>query len=167
MRRCPNKGHLPFTSHRRSSPVLLRRCYPSRSTLSCCFFPAVPMMQSAQTRQRDYGCSRRWLLVDRSLIGCVFAEAIVNSIFVMQLSNRTPILGISVKSAIPGTHGTAGQCGCMPLWKSAAKSCRIAAWKKARHLGFWRCPSGCWTQRSAVRRGWPSQDSPARSLSAN
>ena len=41
------------------------------------------MMQSAQTRQRDYGCFRGWLLLDRSAIGRVFAEAIVNSVFVM------------------------------------------------------------------------------------
>src|SRR6266851_2903856 len=41
------------------------------------------MMQSAQTRQRDYGCFRRWLSLDRSAIGRVFAEAIVNSVFVM------------------------------------------------------------------------------------
>jgi len=33
----------------------------------------------------------------------------------VQLSNTTPILGISVKSAIPGIHGTAGQYGCMLL----------------------------------------------------
>jgi hypothetical protein len=33
----------------------------------------------------------------------------------VQLSSTTPILGISVKSAIPGIHGTAGQYGCVPL----------------------------------------------------
>jgi hypothetical protein len=34
---------------------------------------------------------------------------------VVQLSNTTPILATSVKSAIRGIHGTAGQCGCMPV----------------------------------------------------
>ena len=82
MRRCPSKGHLPFTSHRRSSSVVLPRWYPSRNTL-CCPFPTIPMMQSAQTRQRDYGCFRGWLLIDQSAIGRVFAEAIVNSVFVV------------------------------------------------------------------------------------
>jgi hypothetical protein len=33
----------------------------------------------------------------------------------MQLSNTTPILGISGKSVIPGIHGMGGQYGCMPL----------------------------------------------------
>ena len=41
--------------------------------------------------------------------------ALVVSLLVIQLSNTTPILGISVKSAIPGTHGTAGQYGCVPF----------------------------------------------------
>jgi hypothetical protein len=41
------------------------------------------MMQSAQTRQRDYGRFRGWLLLDRSAVGRVFAEAIVNSVFVV------------------------------------------------------------------------------------
>jgi hypothetical protein len=37
------------------------------------------------------------------------------SFIVIQLSNTTPILGIAVKSAIPGIHGMAEQCGCMPV----------------------------------------------------
>jgi hypothetical protein len=41
--------------------------------------------------------------------------ALVVSFLVIQLSNTTPILLMSVKSAIPGTHGMAGQCGCMPV----------------------------------------------------
>ena len=32
-----------------------------------------------------------------------------------QLSNTTPISGISVKSVIPGIHGMGGQYGCMSL----------------------------------------------------
>jgi hypothetical protein len=82
MRTCPGKGHLPFTSHRQLSR-LLPRWYLSPQYTLCCLFPPVPTMQSAQTRQRDYGCFRSWLLLDRSAIGRVFAEAIVNSVFVM------------------------------------------------------------------------------------
>jgi len=82
MRRCPSKGHLPFTSHRRSSSSFSPRWHPSHSTLYAAFSQRYRLMQSAQTRQRDYGCCRRWLLLDRSLIGRVFAEAIVNSVFV-------------------------------------------------------------------------------------
>jgi hypothetical protein len=41
--------------------------------------------------------------------------ALVVAFKMMQLSNTTPILGIVVKSAIPGIHGVAGQCGCMPV----------------------------------------------------
>jgi hypothetical protein len=33
----------------------------------------------------------------------------------IQLSNTTPILESPAESAIPGTHGTAGMCGCMPV----------------------------------------------------
>jgi hypothetical protein len=43
------------------------------------------------------------------------ADALVVSLRVVQLSNTTPILEIVVKSAIPGIHGMAGQCGCMPV----------------------------------------------------
>jgi len=43
------------------------------------------------------------------------AEPLVVPLQMIQLSNTTPILGISVKSAIPGIHGTAGQYGCMLL----------------------------------------------------
>jgi flagellar basal-body rod protein FlgG len=45
----------------------------------------------------------------------VNAKAVQAADEMMQLSNTTPILGISVKSAIPGIHGTADQYGCMPL----------------------------------------------------
>ena len=45
--------------------------------------PGIPMMQSAQAPRRDYGRFRGWLLFGRSAIGRVFAEAIVNSIFVV------------------------------------------------------------------------------------
>ena len=41
------------------------------------------MVQSAQTRQRNCGCFGRWLWLDRPASGRVFAEAIVNPIFVM------------------------------------------------------------------------------------
>jgi hypothetical protein len=41
------------------------------------------MMQSAQARHRSYGCIRRRLWLDRSAGGRIFAEAIVNSIFVV------------------------------------------------------------------------------------
>ena len=47
-----------------------------------------------------------------------FAEAILTgmrTLFIVQLSNATPILPTSVKFAIRGIHGTAGQCWCMPL----------------------------------------------------
>src|SRR5215469_5935737 len=40
---------------------------------------------------------------------------LVVAFFLIQVSNTTPILGISVKSAIPGIRGTAGQYGYMPL----------------------------------------------------
>jgi hypothetical protein len=43
------------------------------------------------------------------------AEALMVALSVVQLSNTTPILGISVKSAILGIHGMGGQYGCMPL----------------------------------------------------
>jgi hypothetical protein len=43
------------------------------------------------------------------------ALALVVPFKMMQLSNTTPILGISVKSAIPGIHGMGGQYGCMLL----------------------------------------------------
>ena len=43
------------------------------------------------------------------------SETLVISLAVVQLSNTAPILGIFVKSAIPGIHGMGGQCGCMPL----------------------------------------------------
>ena len=43
------------------------------------------------------------------------AETLVVSLEVIQVSNTTPILGISVKSAISGIHGTVGQYGCTPL----------------------------------------------------
>ena len=45
--------------------------------------PSVPMMQSAQARHRNYGCFRRRLWLDRSAGRRIFAEAIVNSIFVV------------------------------------------------------------------------------------
>jgi hypothetical protein len=41
------------------------------------------MMQSAQARDRNYGCSRRRLWLDRSAGGRIFVEAIVDSIFVV------------------------------------------------------------------------------------
>jgi hypothetical protein len=44
---------------------------------------AVPMMQSAQARHRNYGCFRRRLWLDRSAGERIFTEAIVNSIFVV------------------------------------------------------------------------------------
>jgi hypothetical protein len=39
------------------------------------------MMQSAQSRRRNYGCFRGRFLFAQSAIGRVFAQAIVNSIF--------------------------------------------------------------------------------------
>jgi hypothetical protein len=36
-------------------------------------------------------------------------------VLIEQLSNTTPILLTSAKSAIRGIHGTAGQCVCMPV----------------------------------------------------
>ena len=41
------------------------------------------MMQSAQARRRNYSCFRGRLVFGRSAIGGVFAQAIVNSIFVV------------------------------------------------------------------------------------
>jgi hypothetical protein len=38
--------------------------------------------------------------------------ALVVPFFVIRLNNTTPILPTSVKSAIRGIHGMAGQCGC-------------------------------------------------------
>jgi single-strand DNA-binding protein len=49
----------------------------------CCFFPEMPMVQPAQARRRNYGCFRGRLLFGRSAVGRVFAQAIVNSIFVV------------------------------------------------------------------------------------
>ena len=87
---------------------------PPRSL--CRLSPRVAMVEAAQARQRNQTGIRRWPWLDRASIGRVFVQRVVNAILLVQLSNRTPILGISVKSAIPGTHGTAGQYGCMPLW---------------------------------------------------
>jgi hypothetical protein len=42
-------------------------------------------------------------------------QSLVISLVMVQLSNTTPILLTSVKSAIRGIHGTAGQYGCMPV----------------------------------------------------
>src|SRR5215831_21158256 len=42
-------------------------------------------------------------------------QSLVVAFAMVQLSNTTPILPTSVKSAIRGIHGTAGQCGCMPV----------------------------------------------------
>jgi hypothetical protein len=41
------------------------------------------LVQPSQARIRNYGCFRGWRLLGRSAIGRVFAEAIVNSIFVV------------------------------------------------------------------------------------
>ena len=43
------------------------------------------------------------------------AKTLMVAFMMIQLSNTTPILGIAVKSAIPGTHGMAEQCGFMPV----------------------------------------------------
>ena len=43
------------------------------------------------------------------------AQTLVVALSQIQLSNTTPILGIAVKSAIPGIHGMAEQCCCMPV----------------------------------------------------
>ena len=43
------------------------------------------------------------------------AQTLMVALAVVHLSNTTPILGISVKSAIRGTHGIGGQYGFMPL----------------------------------------------------
>src|ERR1700683_5323821 len=45
--------------------------------------PSRTYVQSAQARHRNYGCFRRRLWLDRSAGGRIFAEAIVNSIFVV------------------------------------------------------------------------------------
>jgi len=63
---------------------------------------------------------RRWTTPALSKVARFWADylvgqALVIAFRVVQLSNTTPILGISVKSAIPGIRGTAGQYGCMPL----------------------------------------------------
>lgn len=42
-------------------------------------------------------------------------QALMVSFLEIQLSNTTPILEISVKSAIPGIRGKAAKCGCMPV----------------------------------------------------
>ena len=54
----------------------------------------------------------------KAWVGCnqPVSESLVVPFSMVQLSNTTPMLGIFVKSAIPGTHGTAGKCGCMPVW---------------------------------------------------
>ena len=73
------------------------------------------MMETAQTRAGYHRRLGRRLPLDEPPIRRVLLEGIVNPVLVVQLSNTTPIVGISVKSAIPGIHGTAGQYGCMPL----------------------------------------------------
>ena len=46
------------------------------------------MMQSAQARHRNYGCFRQRLWLDRSAVGRIFAEAIVNSILENDLAAK-------------------------------------------------------------------------------
>ena len=71
-------------------------------------------MQTTEARHGSHHCAGCRLLLDSPW--SVLFEGVVHAIQMVQLSNTTPILGIFVKSAIPGTHGTAGQCGCMQLW---------------------------------------------------
>jgi hypothetical protein len=85
-------------------------------TFLCCFAPRIAMVQTTEARRRNHVCARCRLWLDWPLVGGILFEGVMNSVPMVQLSNITPILGISVKSAIPGTHGTAGQCGCTPLW---------------------------------------------------
>ena len=73
------------------------------------------MMKPAQPRQRSHYGVFCWLLFDDAMIRRVLRQRIVNSVFVVQLSNTTPILETSVKSAIRGIPGTAGPCVCMPV----------------------------------------------------
>ena len=73
-------------------------------------------MQTTEARHGSHRCAGCRLLLDSPLVRSVLFEGIVHAVQMVQLSNTTPILGIFVKSAIPGTHGTAGQCGCMQLW---------------------------------------------------
>ncbi|MGI9071203.1 MAG: hypothetical protein ACR2JB_07765 [Bryobacteraceae bacterium] len=42
-------------------------------------------------------------------------ETLVIALAVIQLSNTTPILGIALKSAIPGMRGMVEQCCWMPV----------------------------------------------------
>ena len=82
----------------------------------CRLSPRGAMVEAAQARQGNQTVIRRWSGLDRAPIGRVFAQRVMNAVLLVQLSNTTPILGISVKSATRITHGTDGQCGCMPLW---------------------------------------------------
>ena len=45
----------------------------------------------------------------------LIAEALMIAFGQIELSNTTPILGMSAKSAIRGIRGMAGKCGCMPV----------------------------------------------------
>ena len=77
----------------------------------CC--SVVVVQQSAESLTSLYFSAlahELWIRTDQFVV-----EALMVASAVVQLGNTTPILGISVKSAIPGIHGTADQYGCMPL----------------------------------------------------
>ena len=74
--------------------------------------PIIVIQQAAQTlTSLDRACVDEvvcWRLNES------VAQPLVVAFAMVQLSNTTPILGISARFAIPGIHGMAGQCGCMP-----------------------------------------------------
>src|SRR5262249_61044366 len=94
------------------------------------------MVQPTQAGHGIDGCVLCWLLLHRPSIRRVLSQGIVNTFLMVQLSNTTPILGIFVKTAIPDTHGKAGQRGCMQLRQSADKRWPILSWHESSHLTF-------------------------------
>jgi hypothetical protein len=73
------------------------------------------MLQTADAVERDHIAAAIGHVFDGAALRCDLFQRVMQTVLVVQFSNTTPMLGISVKSAIRGTHGTAGQCGCMPL----------------------------------------------------
>jgi len=77
----------------------------AHTTFLCRFLPMVAVMQTTEARVRDHRCLRRRLRFDCPTLRCVFAQAVVNTIFVIQVSNRTPILGNYETFVIHGIPG--------------------------------------------------------------
>ena len=55
----------------------------AHTTFLCRFLPMVAVMQTTEARVRDHRCLRRRLRFDWPTVRCVFAQAVVNTIFVI------------------------------------------------------------------------------------